>query len=167
MSVKHHKKDAPQNLNVGVISISTTRTLAEDKSGQWIAGEAKREGHRVVHHQVVPDDRAAITHAILTVIREKSPHALLLTGGTGISPLDVTIESVSPLFGKQLSAFSPLFAQLSYEEIGSAALLSRSAAGVIRNTLVFCMPGSLAACKLACRELIFPELGHLVKHLGE
>jgi molybdopterin adenylyltransferase len=167
MSVKQHKKDAPGNLDVGIISISTTRTLAEDKSGHWIAGEAKREGHRVVHHQVVPDDRAAITHAVLTIIREKAPHALLLTGGTGISPLDVTIESVSPLFGKQLSAFSPLFAQLSYEEIGSAALLSRSAAGVIQKTLVFCMPGSLAACKLACRELIFPELGHLVRHLGE
>jgi molybdenum cofactor biosynthesis protein B len=167
MSVKQHKKDAPKSVDVGIVSISTSRTLAEDKSGHWIAGEAKREGHRVVHHQVVPDDRAAITHAVLSVIGEKSPHALLLTGGTGISPLDVTIESVSPMFEKQLSAFSPLFAQLSYEEIGSASLLSRSAAGVVRNTLVFCMPGSLAACKLACRELIFPELGHLVRHMRE
>jgi molybdenum cofactor biosynthesis protein B len=71
------------------------------------------------------------------------------------------------MFTKELSAFGPLFAQLSYEEIDSSALLSRATAGVVDQTLVFCVPGSLNACKLACKELIFPELGHLVKHLHE
>jgi molybdenum cofactor biosynthesis protein B len=88
-----------------------------------------------------------------------------MTGGTGITKKDVTIEAVTPLLTKELTGFGPLFAQLSFEEIGSAAFLSRATAGVIVDTVVFCIPGSLNACKLACRELIFPELGHLVKHV--
>jgi len=91
----------------------------------------------------------------------------LLTGGTGISGKDVTIEAVKTLFEKELTAFGPLFAQLSFEEIDSAALLSRASAGVIGKTILFCMPGSLKACKLACKALIFPELGHLVMHIQE
>ena len=101
------------------------------------------------------------------VINDKIPDALLLTGGTGISPKDVTIEAVSPLFKKELAAFGPLFTMLSYEEVFSAAMMSRASAGVIEKTLVFCMPGSLNACKLACKSLIFEELGHLVKHVWE
>ena len=88
-----------------------------------------------------------------------------MTGGTGITKKDVTIEAVSPLFTKTLTGFGPLFAKLSFDEIGSAAFLSRATAGVIEKSVVFCLPGSLNACKLACRELIFPELGHLVKHI--
>ena len=149
------------------MSVSTTRTLAEDKSGKWMAKHGKKEGHTIVHHGMVSDDMDAITLAVLGIIREKQPQVLLVTGGTGISPRDVTIEAVAPLFGKELTAFNPLFAQLSYEDIGSAAMISRSTAGIIEKTLVFCMPGSLNACKLACKELIFPELGHLVKHMGE
>ena len=167
MGTKDHKKHAPKYVNVGILTVSTTRTLAEDKSGKWVAKQGKKEGHTVVHHQVVSDDMEAITDAVLTIIREKHPQALLVTGGTGISPMDVTIEAVTPLFKKELTAFNVLFAQLSSEEIGSAAIMSRSTAGIIEKTVVFCMPGSLNACKLACKELIFPELGHLVKHMGE
>ena len=167
MSTKEHKKHAPRQVDMGILSISTTRTPEEDKSGKWIAKRGKKEGHTIVHHQVITDDLDVIRDALLAVIREKRPQAMLLTGGTGISPLDVTIEAVTPLFEKELTAFATLFAQLSYEEIGSAALLSRSTAGIIEKTLVFCMPGSLNACKLACQELIYPELGHLVKHMGE
>jgi molybdenum cofactor biosynthesis protein B len=90
-----------------------------------------------------------------------------MTGGTGIAKKDVTIEAVNPMFAKLLVAFGTLFANLSFEEIGSAAFLSRATAGVIENTIVFCMPGSINACKPACRKLIFPELGHLVKHVKE
>ena len=90
-----------------------------------------------------------------------------MTGGTGITKKDVTIEAVHPMFAKELTAFGPLFAQLSTQQVGSAAILSRATAGVIDNTIVFCMPGSLNACKLACNDLIFPELGHLVKHLND
>jgi molybdenum cofactor biosynthesis protein B len=90
---------------------------------------------------------------------------ILTNGGTGITKTDLTIEAVSPLLSKTLTGFGPLFATLSFKEIGSAAFLSRAVAGIIEDTVVFCMPGSLNACKLACRELIFPELGHLVKHV--
>ena len=90
-----------------------------------------------------------------------------MSGGTGISPKDVTIEAVRPLFSKELTGFGPIFAQLSFEQIDSAAILSRATAGIIKNSVVFCMPGSIKACKLACNELIFPELGHLIKHIKE
>ena len=110
------------------------------------------------------DDAAAIVSQVYEILTAFRPHALLITGGTGIGPADVTIEAVRPLFRKELTAFGPLFAQLSYEDIDSAALLSRATAGLIDQTIAFCMPGSLNACKLACKALIFPELGHLVKH---
>jgi len=167
MGTKAHKATAPRNLNVGILSVSTTRTLAEDKSGHWISRQSNKEGHTVVYHQVIPDDARIIAQTVSEVLRDHSPHALLLTGGTGISPKDVTIEALRPLLSKELTAFGVLFSQLSFEEIDSAALLSRAMAGVIDNTLVFCMPGSLNACKLACNALIFPELGHLVRHLQE
>jgi molybdenum cofactor biosynthesis protein B len=164
MGVHEHKADVPRNLRIAILTVSTTRSLEEDKSGQWMARLAQREGHEVVDHRVVTDDAAAIADQVREVVGAFRPHALLVTGGTGIGPADVTIEAVRPLLQKELSAFGPLFAQLSYEEIDSAALLSRATAGTIDNALIFCMPGSLNACKLACKDLIFPELGHLVKH---
>ncbi len=167
MGTEEHKATAPRHLKVGVVSISTTRTLAEDKSGHWIHRQAEKEGHQVVYHQVIPDDAQVIAATISDVIREHHPHALLLTGGTGVSPKDVTIEAVRPLFSKELSAFGVLFAQLSFEDIDAAAVLSRATAGIINAAVVFCMPGSLNACKLACNALIFPELGHLIRHIQE
>jgi molybdenum cofactor biosynthesis protein B len=153
-------------VTAAVLSISTTRTLADDESGLWIAKRARKFGHTVVDHQVVTDEVAAIRTALQTMLG-KAPQAILITGGTGISPRDVTIEALAPLFIKTLPAFGVLFAQLSFEEIDSAAIMSRAAAGVIGRSAVFCMPGSLKACKLACNQLIFPELGHIVAHLDE
>jgi len=147
--------------------MSSTRTFENDKSGLWIKKQAKKEGHEVVIHQVIPDDAHAITDALGHIIERIVPHAVIMTGGTGISPKDVTIEAVRPLFDKELTAFGPVFAQLSFEQIDSAAILSRATAGFIKSTAVFCIPGSLNACKLACSNLIFPELGHLIKHAKE
>jgi len=165
MGTKEHKAAALNHLIIGILSISTTRTLIDDKSGHWISKRSKKEGHQVIFHQVVPDNVQMIETTLLEVIRDHHPHVMLLTGGTGISPTDVTIEAVRPLFARELPAFSILFAQLSFEEIDSAAMLSRATAGIIDHTLVFCMPGSLKACKLACNALIFPELGHMVQHI--
>ncbi len=165
MGTKEHKAHAPHKLKVAVISVSTTRTLDEDKSGHWIVKRAIKEGHVVIYHQVVPDQSEMITKTVLDVLQEHTPEVVLLTGGSGIGPQDVTIEAVRPLFHKELTAFGPLFAQLSYEEIDSAALLSRATAGVRGKTILFCLPGSLKACKLACKALIFPEIGHLAKHI--
>ena len=167
MGTKAHRLRAPKSIKIGIITLSSTRTLSEDKSGHWIKKQAIKEGFVVLLHRIIPDDSSMISQAVIEAISEYQLQALLLTGGTGISPKDVTIEAVSPLFKRVLTSFGVLFAQLSYEEIDSAAMLSRATAGVIGQTLVFAMPGSLAACKLACRSLIFPELGHLVAHLQE
>jgi len=116
---------------------------------------------------MVPDESQSIRSTILDAIGDISPQVILMTGGTGISRKDVTIETLRPLFDKEMTAFGPLFAQLSFEEVDSAAILSRATAGVVGNTIVFCLPGSLKACKLACKMLILPELGHLVRHALE
>jgi molybdenum cofactor biosynthesis protein B len=167
MSTKEHKAHVPKSLNLAILSVSSTRSLADDKSGHWIKKRAEKKGHGVVFHQIAPDDKDVIADTIRTVIQEHNPHAILVTGGTGIGQKDVTIEAVRPMFTKELTAFGPLFTHLSFEDIDSAALLSRATAGLVGRTLLFCMPGSLKACKLACKELIFPELGHLVKHVQE
>ncbi len=165
MGTGTHKADAPKTLKTAVISVSSTRSLEEDKSGAWISRNLKKEGHTVAAHVVVPDDVEAITGMLEKILAEHEPDAILITGGTGISASDVTIEAVKPFFSKELTAFGTLFAMLSHEDIDSAAILSRATAGIVRNTAVFCMPGSLAACKLACNQLIFPELGHVIRHL--
>jgi len=167
MSTHEHKQALPDDIRVAVISVSTTRNLSQDKSGAWIKKQAKKEGFEVVIHQVVTDDVSAIQELVDHVTTKIGPDAVIMTGGTGISPKDVTIEAVKPSFTKELTAFGVLFAQLSFEEIDSAAILSRATAGIIHNSLVFCMPGSIKACKLACNNLIFPELGHLIKHMKE
>jgi len=165
MGTQEHKKGAPKELKIAIISVSSTRTIAEDESGLWMKRISEKEGHTVTLHRVVPDDKKCIVTALSEAIHLAGAQAVLLTGGTGISRKDVTIEAVSPLFQKELTAFGPVFAQLSLEKIDSAAILSRATAGIISNAAVFCLPGSLRACKLACKALIFPELGHLVKHI--
>jgi molybdenum cofactor biosynthesis protein B len=167
MGTHEHKKHAPRTVSIGIITVSTTRALSDDASGNWINEQAQKKGHAIVYHQVVTDDAELIASTVRDVIQNERPQVILMNGGTGITPRDVTIEAVDSLFAKTLTGFGPLFAKLSFDEIGSAAFLSRATAGVIEDTVVFCMPGSLNACKLACRELIFPELGHLVKHVTD
>ncbi len=123
MGTREHKENAVKHVRVGIITLSSTRSLANDKSGHWISEQAGKNGHKVVFHQVIPDDAETIADAILYVINNYEPQVLLLTGGTGITKKDVTIEAV-PLFKKELTAFGILAAQLSFREIDSAALLS-------------------------------------------
>ena len=167
MGILPHKKNLPDDIKIAVVSVSTTRKLSDDTSGAWIKKQAKKEGFEVVIHQTVTDEVDAIRELTSHITEKIRPNAIIMSGGTGISPKDVTIEAVRPLFEKELTAFGPLFAQLSFEQIDSAAILSRATAGIIAQTIVFCMPGSIKACKLACGDLIFPELGHLIKHMKE
>ncbi|MBF0258499.1 MAG: MogA/MoaB family molybdenum cofactor biosynthesis protein [Desulfamplus sp.] len=167
MGLIPHKHKTPGNLKIAIISVSTTRGISEDKSGAWIKQQVKKEGHETVVHHVVTDEVDAIQSMVQHVVEKISPNVILMSGGTGISPKDVTIEAVSPMFSKTLTAFGHLFAYLSFDEIDSAAIMSRATAGIIGQTVVFCMPGSLNACKLACNNLIFPEIGHIAKHISE
>lgn len=164
MGVHQHRQAAPRSVRLGILTVSSSRTLEDDHSGQWMVRLAKKEGHTVHFHEVVTDDLVSIRETALMAIRTHRLDVLLVTGGTGITPQDVTIEAIEPLFAKKMSAFGSIFAQLSYEEIDSAAILSRATAGVIGRTVVFCMPGSKKACQLACNALIFPDLGHIVAH---
>jgi molybdopterin adenylyltransferase len=165
MGRNEHLKQAPKIIKISIITVSTTRSAAEDKSGSWIKRECEKEGHEITDYRIVTDNRHEITKAISATIDTHRPDIVIVNGGTGISSSDVTIEAVKPLFTKELTGFSILFATLSFQQIDSAAILSRATAGVIGNTALFCMPGSLNACKLACIELIFPEIPHLVAHL--
>jgi molybdopterin adenylyltransferase len=167
MGIHEHKKHAPQKISLAVLSISSTRSLENDESGHWIKKIAINAGHDVLLHQVIHDDFNKIRNGVIQCVKDHKIQIVILTGGTGIAHKDVTIEAVQPLFEKELIGFALLFAQLSYKEIGAAAMLSRATGGMIGNTMVFCIPGSLNACKLACKELILPELGHLIKHAVE
>jgi molybdenum cofactor biosynthesis protein B len=165
VSTKEHKKDAPKCVDVAIVTVSTTRTIKEDQSGLWMAKRVKKEGHRLVLHEVVPDEAGAVASTVCDAIEHQSAQAVLVTGGTGLAAADMTIEALRPLFSKELTAFSTLFALLSFEQIDSAAIVSRACAGIVGEAVVFAMPGSLKACQLACKALIFPELSHIVRHL--
>ena len=167
MGHKEHRANAPRAVRLAVLSVSSTRTLAEDDSGHWIVQQAQTHGHTVVAHEVVTDDIAAIYGALRQMVALSEPQAVIVTGGTGITPQDVTIEALKPHFSKELTSFGSLFAQLSYAQVKSAAIISRATAGMIDGVIVFCLPGSIKACQLACEELIFPELGHLVVHAAK
>ena len=165
MGKKEHLKQAPDTVNICIVTVSTTRNVDTDKSGQWIKKQCEKEGHKIADYRIVTDERNAITKLLSSLIRTHGPDIIIVNGGTGISPTDVTIEAVKPLLAKELTAFASIFAKLSFEQIDSAAILSRAMAGVIHQTVIFCLPGSLNACKLACIEMIFPEIKHIVAHL--
>ncbi len=158
MAVHEHKRRARANLSVGVITTSDTRTPDSDTSGRLIREMLEGAGHRVSFYTIVPDDaeriRASVTGNLAAL------DALILTGGTGIAPRDCTADVVRALLDKELPGFGQLFCALSYDEIGSAAFLSRAVAGVIRGKFVAALPGSTGGCRLAMEKLILPEIGH-------
>jgi len=162
---KHHHGNAPQVLGIAIVTVSTTRTMDTDTSGHWISKRIHKEGHRLENHLIIPDNQELIVKTISDLVEQPQVNVILITGGTGLSPDDITIEAVTPLFTKKIPAFGYLFSYLSFEAIDSAAMLSRSTAGCIKEKVVFCMPGSLNAVKLACSQLIFPELGHICHHV--
>jgi molybdenum cofactor biosynthesis protein B len=164
---KHHRGNAPQQLGVAVLTVSSTRTMDTDTSGHWMTKRIDKEGHRLQAHLIIPDNQELIKKTVLDLTNQSKVNVILITGGTGLSPNDITIEAVTPLFTKLIPAFGYIFSYLSYEEIDSAAILSRATAGCIDTTVVFCMPGSLKAVKLACKALIFSELHHICHHLFE
>jgi molybdenum cofactor biosynthesis protein B len=135
-------------------------------SGQWICDALTAAGHHVAAYDIIPDEPEQIGRRIDGLIADPNCRAILLTGGTGLSPRDSTFEVVTRLLDKRLEGFGELFRSLSYAEIGPAAMLSRAAAGTIGSTAIFSMPGSTGAVRLAVDKLILPELGHIVRLLG-
>jgi molybdenum cofactor biosynthesis protein B len=161
-----HKARAPRSANVYVITCSDSRTEATDEGGRILREALAREGHKVTGSAIVPDDPQRIA-AELDRAHSAGAQFALVTGGTGLSSRDSTFEAISRAVARPLPGFGELFRSLSYEEIGSAAMLSRALAGQLHSGLfVFAMPGSPAAVKLACEKLILPELTHILEELS-
>lgn len=173
-SSRRHKAEAPSQLGFAIIVISTSRFEADklmkhvdDPSGDLIAQLLTKAGHKIVYKVLIPDDRGLIGQKISEALGLSKVDAIITCGGTGIAPSDVTIETVRPMLTKTLPGFGELFRKLSFEEIGSAALLSRAIAGVADGKAIFCLPGSPHAVRLCVEKLILPEAGHIVKHARE
>jgi molybdenum cofactor biosynthesis protein B len=162
MSVEDHRRGAPGGLGFAAVTVSDTRTAATDAGGRRIRELVEAAGHRLVAAEIVPDEVAALRAAVAALLGRDGVDAVVLTGGTGLSPRDVTPEAVEPLLERPLPGFGELFRALSRREVGAAAMLSRAFAGVARGRVVYALPGSPAAVELAMTELILPETGHLL-----
>lgn len=171
-----HKKDAKRSFSFALITISTSRyekygtstspEEAEDLSGKTIKDLLEASDHKVSFYRLVSDEKNSIIQAVFSAV-ESSADIIITSGGTGLAPKDLTIESITPYFEKEIPGFGELFRYKSLEEIGAAVILTRTVAGVIKGKAVFCLPGSPKAVKLALSEIIIPEAGHIVKHLKE
>jgi len=166
MSVEEHKQEAPKTVSCMVLTVSDTRTLETDKSGQIMIEMLQKANYLVVKHEIVKDSLTDIQEWIRFADQNINIEALLINGGTGITFRDTTYEAVSTMLDKDLPGFGELFRYLSYEkDIGPAAMLSRAIAGVRGYTAVFSTPGSSGAVKLAMQELIIPELAHVMREI--
>lgn len=164
--VSDHKKKAGARARVAVITLSNSRTAESDQSGDVIQKLLERGGHAVPIRKLIVDSRNVLRASLRELVRQKDVHAIVTTGGTGISISDITIETVRGMLEKELPGFNSLFMLLSYPEAKSAAMLSRALAGTIKGKPIFCLPGSPRACKLATESLILPELSHMLMLLG-
>jgi molybdenum cofactor biosynthesis protein B len=173
-SARKHKAGAPARLKFGIFTCSTSRYLQskkgeefEDTSGDLIEKLLRNAGHQVALRKLIPDDRAMIKQGVKRALASPDLDAAVFCGGTGIAPTDITIETISPLLEKVLPGFGEIFRRLSFDEIGSAAVLSRAVAGVAKGKALFCIPGSPDAVRVCMEKLILPETPHVVKHARE
>ncbi|WP_068496271.1 MogA/MoaB family molybdenum cofactor biosynthesis protein [Paenibacillus kribbensis] len=165
-SVEEHRREAPQRVSCMVITVSDTRTEETDTGGRLLIDLLETDGYEVVRYVIVKDDYEGIRQLVSEAVEQVDIEAVLLTGGTGISPRDTTYEAISSLLDKELPGFGEIFRYLSFaEDIGSAAILSRAVAGTIGQTAVFSMPGSRGAVRLAMERIIVPELRHVMREI--
>ena len=163
--VKQHEAYAPKELGWAVLTVSSSRTLSDDRGGDRISALLGAAGHQHVERRIVGDDAAAIAAAVSELLAIAGVDVVIVTGGTGVSPTDVTPEAVTPLLERRLEGFGELFRALSFDQVGAAALLSRAVAGTARGRAVFVLPGSPAAAELGVTKLVLPVAAHLVGQL--
>ncbi|MBI3611528.1 MAG: MogA/MoaB family molybdenum cofactor biosynthesis protein [Nitrospirae bacterium] len=166
MGHKEHKAHSPAVVSCAVVTVSDTRTHETDASGALIRKLLAEQGHRIVSSHLVKDEPAEVRKLLDAVLKNPDVQVVILSGGTGISKRDGTYEAVTRMLEKTLDGFGELFRYLSYQEIGSAAMMSRAVAGTYRGGIVISIPGSEAAVRLAMEKLILPELGHLVHEVN-
>ncbi len=166
-SHKEHKEKALASVACAVVTVSDTRTEETDKSGQLILAQLKEAGHQVPAYHILPDDPSRIGPLLEDLLGRSDLAAVIINGGTGVAKRDVTFDVVQARLEKVLPGFGELFRAMSYEEIGSAALLSRAVAGTVGDKVVFSLPGSSGAVRLAMEKLILPEMPHIVFELNK
>ena len=164
-----HKETSPKSAGVYIVTCSTSKykqlqekQQPDDVSGDIIERVAADAGHKIAGRKLIPDSRIMIRNALRAAVVGRNVDAVIITGGTGVSQTDVTFETISPLLERQLPGFGEIFRRISYDEIGSAAMMSRAFAGIIKGKVVFCLPGSPNGVKMAMERLILPELGHII-----
>ncbi len=162
-----HPNALGRPVRCAVITVSDTRTVASDRSGQILQTLLGQAGHQVADYRIVPDEPDDISALCQALAQQPALDCIILTGGTGIAPRDTTYDAVAALLEKTLPGFGEIFRQLSFEEIGSRAIASRAVAGVFQSKLIFSLPGSSKAVTLAMEALILPELSHLVGLLSQ
>ena len=145
-------------VNIAVLTVSDTRTLETDTSGQLLVDSLQSAGHQLADRALMKDDIYQVRAVISQWIASPNVEAILITGGTGFSGRDTTPEAVTPLFDKQIEGYGELFRQISFRDIGTSTVQSRAVAGLANNTVIFCMPGSTNACRTAWDEIIREQL---------
>jgi molybdenum cofactor biosynthesis protein B len=160
-----HKSNAPTRVDCAVITCSDTRTPETDTSGQTIMRLLKDAGHAVVSYQLIKDEPKKIRAAVKKAVKNKRVQAVIINGGTGIAKRDSTFEAVDGMLEKRLDGFGEVFRYLTYQEIGSPAIMTRATAGTYKGRILFSTPGSEHAVRLAMDKLILPELGHIIREL--
>ncbi len=165
-STAAHRAEAPAVVRCFVLTVSDTRTEETDTGGALIRDLLNNAGHNVLGHLIVRDEQREISEGVRRAMDAiGDPEAIIVTGGSGIASRDVTPEALRPLVTKEMPGFGEIFRLLSWQEVGPATMLSRAFAGVIGRTLLFVLPGSTNAIRLAMEKLILPELGHLVREV--
>jgi len=165
VSVTEHKRQAPAAIACYVLTVSDTRTPETDASGRAIRELLEGAGHRTTGHDIVKDDPSQVAARVRERLGDPETHAIITTGGTGISTRDGTFEAVDALLEKRLDGFGELFRMLSFQEIGTAAMLSRATAGTVGRKAIFALPGSENAVRLAMSRLVLPEIAHVIQQL--
>jgi molybdenum cofactor biosynthesis protein B len=164
-SVHKHRESAPETVRVAILTISDSRTPETDTGGDIAEELLEDAGQEVVERRIVRDEVAGIRNNLVDLLARSDVDAVLTTGGTGISARDTTYEVVERMLEKRLDGFGEIFRMLSYEEIGSAAMMSRALAGSVGSKFVASLPGSRNAVRLAVEKLLVPELAHIVFEL--
>lgn len=163
MVVGEHRSEAGNSaLGFALLTVSDSRNERTDKGGGLLATLVVGAGHRVASRGLVRDDIGEIRAEVMAALALPEVDAVLVTGGTGLAPRDLTVEAVTPLFDREIPGFGELFRMLSFAEIGAAAMLSRAAAGLVSGRAIFLLPGSPAAVELALSRLVLPEINHLL-----
>src|SRR5262249_18736960 len=156
-----HKARAPRSVTCFIVTVSDTRTDETDTSGRAIAELLTAAGHTVAGRVIVRDDAELVRDTVVRQLASANINAIITTGGTGIPARDTTYEAVTAMLQKRLDGFGELFRMLSYQQIGSAAMMSRACAGLVAGRILIALPGSEAAVRLAMEKLVNPELGHM------